>query len=215
VKFLYKLLSLLFTHLDTEIYKQDTMNYLLRLIMVGLLIVACVWGLQPAALEDIETLSPSLLLTDKELNIQTEMLVEQPEIHVSKTARAILDQFPYLSASATEKVHKNAVNLVTTTYQSNDSLPKPNTGNESSHNSSAGTNSSTDDKKHIIMIYIMIFILAFATVIMIGILAIVFCRHCTCKCTDSKPESSVSARPPSKHYNRKVPSLLRSSRHNV
>jgi hypothetical protein len=123
------------------------MNYLLRLIMVGLLIVVCVWGIQPAALEDIEALSPSLLLTDQELDIQTEMLVEQPEMHVSKTARAILDQSPYLSASATEKVHKNAANLVTTTYQSNKSPPKPNTGSEGSHDSSTETHLSTKSEE--------------------------------------------------------------------
>jgi hypothetical protein len=189
------------------------MNYLLRLIMVGLLVVVCVWGIQPAALEDIETLSPSLLLTDQELDIQTEMLVEQPEIHVSKTARAILHQFPHFPASTTEKVHKNVANLVAKTYQSNNS-PLKSTDGDGSHDSSTGTNSSTDDKKYTTRLYILISILVLTTVGMMSILSFIFCKYCTCKFTGSKV-SITSARPPSKHYYREAPSLLRSSRHNV
>jgi hypothetical protein len=193
------------------------MNYLLRLIMVGLLVVVCVWGIQPAALEDIETLSPSLLLTNQELvDIPTEMLVEQPEMHVSKTARAILDQFPYLSASATEKVHKNAANLVATTYQSNDSSLKS-TGGDGSHDSSTKTGSSTDDKKNTTEFYVfcvIISILALLVMSMIGLPFFILYKYCTRKSTGSKMPIT-KARPPSKHYYREAPSLLRSSRHNV
>jgi hypothetical protein len=71
---------IIFEHLYIEFYKEVAMNHLLRLMMVGLLVVACVWGTQLEVLHDTEILSPDLS-TNQELNVKLEGLVEQPEIY--------------------------------------------------------------------------------------------------------------------------------------
>jgi hypothetical protein len=197
------------------------MNYLLRLIMVGLLVVACVWGIQPAALEDTEALSPSLLLTDQELDIPTEMLVEQPEMHVTKTARAILDQFPYLSASATEKVHKNAANLVATTYQSNDSSLKS-TGGNGSHDSSAGTGPRSEVEDYMYRHLPMCIGVGIGLVIFLAIAVSCYLYRygCCCPCstgTNNRDPHTVEKKnePYSKRYRGKVPSMSGRGRYQV
>jgi hypothetical protein len=192
--------------------------------MVGLLIVVCVWGIQPAALEDIETLSPSLLLTDQELDIQTEMLVEQPEMHVSKTARAILDQFPYLPAPIAEEVHKNAAKPVATTYQSNNSLLKSNTDGDGSHDSSSRKHPSTEAEED--REFLIKSIVASLVVMIVFIILIIscFCKNnedCCSSCDftpggATKPEDLINgSKPHNKRYLRKAPSMLRSSSYTV
>jgi hypothetical protein len=202
--------------LDTEVYKQVIMNYLLRLIMMGLLVVACTWGIQSAALEDTEILPPSLP-TAQELDLKTEVLIEQPEIHASKIARAILDHVSYLQASITEEVDKNVTKPVLQLINPTTPLHELSTGsNDSSSSPSEEDPQRPQDRP--LSISDIYFITIFGTTLCIlGILAIIYlCTPCGSYSDDYFPsDEKFSTKPHGKHYSREAPFVLRSGHYKV